>query len=180
MCQVGNDNWRIVKDGCRSIHEGESWRLNSKKQSSWKDEMSSWRRGRRDSIQRFKSKYKCGWKVKSIPLTVRIDTEGNDRLGFSIGCGLSEYKLSLDTVSKLPLGTKLSESVSKLPLGTKLSESVGCDAGDIFVERNVSWCWREERVFSNVVKYISVLGEIWVAREKNSWSDSQRICCNAW
>ena len=31
-----------------------------------------------------------------------------------------------------------------------------CDAGDIVVDSNDSQCWREERVLSNVVKYIAV------------------------
>ena len=75
-----------------------------------------------------------------MPLTVRIDAEGNDRLDLSttlevtilsggvilcdttllLGTGLSESKLPLGTISKLPLGTRFKKSVLLLgfPLGT--------------------------------------------------------------
>ena len=41
-----------------------------------------------------------------------------------------------------------------------------CDAGDIGVDSNDSQCWREERVLSNVVKYIAVSEKMCVAKEK--------------
>ena len=100
-----------------------------------------------------------------MPLTVRIDAEGNDRSDLSMtlqvtilsgglilcdntlpsSTRLSELKFTLETISKLPLGTRLNKSVflsgfslstglsesklslstiSEVPLGTRLNESV--------------------------------------------------------